>query len=120
MKEVRSLYENPFYLEDETEDCPLNYTLAVIGGKWKIEILFLLYQYEMLHYGQLKRFIKGISHKVLSSQLKELIRDTLISRNETDSAQPMTEYRLTKHGQSVLPIMKVMYDWGKQNRPNVR
>ena len=105
-----------FYMEDEIEDCPLTYTLATIGGKWKIEILFLLYRYEMLHYGQLKRLNKGISHKVLSNQIKELIRDNLISRTETDSIPRLTEYRLTKHGQSVLPIMKVMYDWGKENR----
>lgn len=107
--------EIPFVPEEEFRDCPLNYTLESIGGKWKIELIYLLYRYEMLQYGQLKRKISGVSHKVLSNQLKELFRDDLISRTEIATNPPQVEYRLTKRGRSVLPILKEMYHWGQEN-----
>lgn len=100
----------------ELGNCPLVYTLKIAGGKWKFLIIYLLYSKEVLRYGQLKKLLKGITHKVLSEQLKELINDEMVSRKEYDLVPPQVEYRLTARGQSVLPVLKAMYDWGKNNK----
>lgn len=106
-------FDNEF-LEHDGE-CPLTYTLGIIGGKWKINILYHIYMNKNIRYGQLKRLLRGITHKVFSSQLKELIAAGLVLRVEYLGVPSHVEYSLTKKGESVLPIFKAMYEWGKEN-----
>ena len=51
---------------------PFTYTMSLIGGKWKMQILFWLWKSEIMRYSELKRSLEGITHKMLSNQLKEL------------------------------------------------
>lgn len=91
----------------------MTYVAAAIGGKWKAHILYLIYEYQVLRYGELRRLLPEVSHKVLDQQLKELIHFNLVERQEYDCMPPKVEYRLTLEGQSTLPILKAMYEWGK-------
>ncbi len=99
------------------DSCPVEYTLKAIGGKWKLLILFYLMTGRVMRYGELKRSINGITHKMLSQQLKELESDGLIHRREYHQIPPKVEYMLSDKGVSLLPIIGNMYDWGKENMP---
>ena len=94
---------------------PFGYTLSIIGGKWKMIIMFWLVEYKTLRYGELKRCIGSISDKVLNNQLKELERDGVIIRNEFPEIPPRVEYSLSKRGLSLMPILEEMCKWGENN-----
>ena len=95
--------------------CPIEFTLKAIGGKWKLLILFHIMNDKVKRYGELKRLIHGITHKMLSTQLEELEADGLIHRKEYHQIPPKVEYTLTDKGVTLLPILGMMYDWGKAN-----
>lgn len=97
--------------------CPIQYTLNMIGGKWKLLILYCLVKDKVKRYNELKRCIDGITHKMLSMQLKELEGDGIILRKEYPQIPPKVEYSLTQKGATMLPILKMMYDWGKDHMP---
>ena len=85
--------------------------LSKISGKWKMKLLYLIGYEEVIRYGQLKRNADPISHKVLSSQLKELEEDGLILRTEYPSIPLKVEYSLTKKGLGLLPMFDALYEW---------
>lgn len=101
-------------LSDQTEvyAAPFEYTLSIIGGKWKMIIMFWLSKKEIMRYGELKRSIKGITHKMLSSQLKELEAENIIIRTEYHQIPPKVEYSLSTKGLSLMPILSEMCEWG--------
>lgn len=79
-----------------------------ISGKWKMRILFMVGAHGTLRYGELRRLLEGITHKMLSNQLKELAADGLIERLDYHEAPPRVEYRLTADGQDLMPIFDGM------------
>ena len=91
--------------------CPVAATIHVIGGKWKVIILYLI-SYEINRFGQLHKLIEGISKKILTDQLRELEGDGLISRKVFAEVPPRVEYRLTEKGYTLRPIIFSMRDWG--------
>lgn len=99
----------------ENHICPIEYTISIIGGKWKLLILYQLMTDKIKRYNELKRSISGITHKMLSMQLKELENDGIILRKEYPQIPPKVEYSLTQKGVTLLPILGVMYDWGNEN-----
>ena len=98
-------------LESGDYSCAKQFTLAMISGKWKMKLLYLIGYEEVIRYGQLKRNADPISHKVLSSQLKELEEDGLILRTEYPSIPLKVEYSLTKKGLGLLPMFDALYEW---------
>lgn len=104
------------HYEANTE--PFEYTLSLIGGKWKMHILFLLLLRKVLRYGELKRLLNGITHKMLSNQLKDLERDGLIIRKEYPQIPPKVEYSLSSKGLSLMPILSEMCKWGQSHINN--
>lgn len=94
---------------------PFSYTLSLIGGKWKMHILFWLWHAKVLRYSQLKRQLTGITHKMLSNQLKELEQDGLIIRTEYPQVPPKVEYSLSKTGESLMPVLEAMCHWGSEH-----
>lgn len=94
---------------------PYGYTLSVIGGKWKMILLYLLYDHNVVRYNELQRLAGGITYKTLSVQLKELEADGLILRKEYPQIPPKVEYSLSPKGESLIPIMDAMCDWGYHN-----
>ena len=95
---------------------PFGYTLSIIGGKWKMIIMFWLIEYEVLRYGELKRLVGKVCDKVLNNQLKELERDGIVIRKEYPQIPPKVEYSLTSRGLSLMPILEEMCQWGESNR----
>ena len=86
----------------------------MIGGKWKLRIIYVLAFHETLRYGELKRLLTPITHKMLSTQLKELEKDGLINRKEYQQIPPKVEYSLTDLGLTMKPILDIMATWGNE------
>ncbi|MTI81387.1 MAG: helix-turn-helix transcriptional regulator [Firmicutes bacterium] len=95
--------------------CPVEYTLDIIGGKWKPIILWYLAKDEVKRYGEIKKVVSGITHKMLSQQLKELIADGLVHRKEYHQIPPKVEYSLTEKGKTLIPVLETMCSWGEKN-----
>lgn len=91
--------------------CPLTQAINVIGGKWKPIIIYQLHR-SPRRFGQLDAIIPGISRKVLTSQLNELVRDGLVTRKSYPEVPPRVEYQLTAKGTELIPIFSSMADWG--------
>ena len=100
----------------DIKSTPFGYTISIIGGKWKMIIMFWLVEYEVLRYGELKRCIGQISDKILNNQLKELEKDGIIIRKEYPQIPPRVEYRLSKRGLSLMPILEEMCKWVEVNK----
>lgn len=105
--------------ENHITETPFGYTLSLISGKWKMIILYLLAEYEVIRYNELQRKIGSITYKMLSSQLKELEADKLITRKEYPMIPPKVEYSLTQRGKSLIPILDAMCYWGSKERPEL-
>lgn len=101
----------------QLSDTPFGYTLSVIGGKWKMVIIYLLAENEPVRFNDLKRQIGAITYKILSSQLKELERDGMVERKEYPQIPPKVEYRLTDKARTLLPILEGLCEWGAQHQP---
>ena len=94
---------------------PFEYTLSIISGKWKLKIIYLLVCMGTVRYGALKKNIDGMTHKMLSSQLKELQNKNIILRKQYMEMPPKVEYSLSKKGESLIPIVKAMCKWGEEH-----
>ena len=90
-------------------------TLNVIGGKWKPLIIFVL-KNDSLRTSGIHRSIEGITQKMLIQQLRELETDGIVERKVFPVVPPHVEYSLTKYGKTLLPIMKLMQEWGDTHR----
>lgn len=94
-----------------TSKCPVSATLELIGGKYKALILWHLSEGK-LRYSELRHRIDGATPKMLTQQLRELEYDHLVHREAYPEVPPRVEYSLTALGESVLPILVAMRDWG--------
>ncbi|MBQ7089952.1 MAG: helix-turn-helix transcriptional regulator [Clostridia bacterium] len=92
--------------------CPVGETIRLIGGKYKALILWFLTEGKK-RYGELQKQIPEATPKMLTQQLRELESDALISRTVYPVVPPKVEYTLTDLGQSMVPILRSMYDWGE-------
>ena len=99
-------------LNEKVYTCPVDVTLGLIGGKWKLLILFHLHYFTKKSYSDFKANLPGISEKMLSQQLKELERDKLIAKNQLSVKPNRVEYFLTARGQSLGPLYEFISKWG--------
>ena len=97
--------------------CPLNYTMNLIGTKWKPLILFHLLE-GGLRSGILQKKIPGISNKMFTQTVRDLERDGLISRKVFPVVPPKVEYRLTTRGKSLENILRSLDKWGLEDCQN--
>ncbi|HKG20256.1 MAG TPA: helix-turn-helix domain-containing protein [Blastocatellia bacterium] len=91
--------------------CPAEITLEVIGGRWKMVILYHLFQ-GVKRFSQLRRAAEGITQKMLTQQLREMERDGLVHREVYPEVPPRVEYSLTPLGESLKPVVDEMSKWG--------
>lgn len=98
------------------DECPVKYTLSVIGGKWKPIIVYHLSTAGVMRYGEIRKSMPTITHKMLSTQLKELEADGLVLRTEYPQVPPKVEYQLKEKGLSLMPVFTAMGAWGTANR----
>lgn len=100
-------------LEKQKFNCEKELTLSIIGGKWKMLIMWHLGKEGTKRFNELKGLIPGITQRMLVSQLRELEDDQVVHREVYPVVPPKVEYSLTEEGLSLLPILDAMYAWGK-------
>ncbi|WP_339811977.1 helix-turn-helix domain-containing protein [uncultured Imperialibacter sp.] len=98
----------------EVFDCPVAATLAIIGGRWKVLILYQLAS-GTKRFGEIAVRIPGISRKVLTEQLKELEKSKLVVRKQYKEIPPRVEYTLTDLSKGLTPIFDEIAIWGNKN-----
>jgi len=96
-------------------NCPVKLTASIIGGKWKPSLLFHL-EGRTRRFCELQRLIPGLTKKMLTQHLRELERDGIVHRQVYAEVPPRVEYSLTRHGESLKPILKLMSAWGTRHR----
>ncbi|WP_124726270.1 winged helix-turn-helix transcriptional regulator [Staphylospora marina] len=102
------------YYKNRFDNCPLTHALNLIGGKWRLPIIWALSQHGTMRYNELKRSIDGITHMMLSQSLKELEASGIVRRREYAEIPPRVEYSLTPEGQELIPALKALARWGKR------
>jgi len=95
--------------------CPVEITAGIIGGKWKPLILFYL-QNKTRRFGEIQKLLPGVTKKMLTQRLRELEKDGIVHRRVYAQVPPRVEYSLTRHGQSLRPILELMSGWGDKHR----
>ena len=108
---IRTYIENANF-----EDTGFSYTLSLISGKHKMVILYCLMEFQVVRFNELKRYLKTISDKTLSTSLKELEADRLIVRTECPQIPPKVEYSLSQRGESLMAVLDQLCVWGMENR----
>jgi DNA-binding HxlR family transcriptional regulator len=98
--------------ENPVSGCPLTAAFAAIGGKWKLIIVYWLAQ-SPAHFAALRKLIPGISQKVLTQQLRELMADEIVHRDPKGAVPAPVEYSLTDYGRSLLPLVESVRAWGR-------
>ncbi|MCI9157183.1 MAG: helix-turn-helix transcriptional regulator [Lawsonibacter sp.] len=106
----------PYIEQANFEDTGFSYTLSLISGKHKMVILYCLMEFAPVRFNQLRRYLKHISDKTLSVNLKELEADGLVCRTEYPQVPPKVEYTLTKRGMSLMAVLDQLCTWGENNR----
>jgi DNA-binding HxlR family transcriptional regulator len=89
--------------------------LRVIGGKWKVVIIFHLAQNDVVRFGELKRKIMGVTQRILTNQLREMEADGLILRKVYPEVPPKVEYSLSDVGRELKAVYTEMFKWGSKN-----
>ncbi len=92
--------------------CHFELTLQLIGGKWKLLVIYFLSLQKVIRFGQLRRTLPEISERMLVRQLRELEDDGLVSRKVYGTVPPRVDYALTPLGESLVPIMESLKAWG--------
>ena len=96
------------------QGCPLTAALAAIGGKWKLIIVYWLAE-SPKHFAALRKAMPGISQKVLTQQLRELMNDGIVNRRPKGAVPAPVEYSLSEYGLSVLPLVEDVRVWGRSH-----
>ena len=97
--------------------CPIRQVVSRFGDKWSLLVLFLLNRSEsgVLRFNEMRRFMTDCSQKMLSQTLKNLEQSHLVHREVFPEVPPRVEYSLTETGRSLMPVLTVLIDWGKEH-----
>lgn len=98
------------------EETGFSYTLSLISGKHKMVILYCLMEFGAVRFNEMRRYLKTVTDKTLSTNLKELEADGLIVRMEYPQIPPKVEYSLTERGKSLMVVLDQLCVWGENNR----
>lgn len=103
-------YKNRF------DSCPLTFAMNLVGGKWRLPIIWALHKNGTMRYNELKSNITGITNMVLTQSLKELELNGIVSREQFPEVPPRVEYSLTDNGKDLIPALKALAAWGDKMR----
>ena len=107
--------ENKFNKKETIARCvPMSLCQSVIGGKWKILILWYVSFYKVQRFGELLHRLGGITQSTLTKQLRELEHDGYLHREVYREIPPRVEYSLTKLGESFIPVLQAMMAWSEK------
>lgn len=96
---------------DKAYNCPMEMTMDLIGGKWKVLIIWHL-SFGILRFNELKRKFSEVTQKMLTQQLRDLESNGLIIRKVYPQVPPKVEYSLSELGESLVPVLRDMNEWG--------
>lgn len=99
-------------IEDYPERCPVHAVLDLIGGKWKVLILYHLMD-GTRRFNELQRCMPAVTQRMLTLQLRELEADGIVHREVYPQVPPKVEYSLTDFGRTLQPVVRSMHDWGE-------
>ena len=104
--------------KDELPVCPVATAVSLIGGKWELLIIRNLKE-RPWRFNELQRDIEGISQKVLTDSLRQMIDDGLVYRHDYQEMPPKVEYGLTELGKEMLPIIDALADFGNYYKSSI-
>ena len=108
--------ENKFGTPEMLARCvPMSRLQSVLGGKWKIMILWYVTAYRVQRFGELQRRLDGVTQSSLTKSLRELERDGFLHREVYQEIPPRVEYTLTPLGESFAPLLHTMLEWSREN-----
>lgn len=108
--------ENKHTKEEQLARCePMSRLQAVIGGKWKILIIWYIYVYKVQRFNQLMRRLEGVTQATLTRQLRELEQDGFVKRKVYPEVPPKVEYSLSEKGERFVPVLTAMKQWSDEN-----
>ena len=96
-------------------ECPFEYALDIISGKWRGLVIFYLGREEVLRYSEIRKILPKITQKMLTQTLRFLEAEGIIDRKVYPVVPPKVEYKLTEKGKSLLPILDSLQEWGREN-----
>lgn len=94
--------------------CPLEKTLEIVGGRWKVLIIRELVFKKIVRFGELHRSLVGISQRILTKELRQLEKQKIVRRKVYREIPPKVEYSLTQTGLTLAPVLKTMSEWGRK------
>ena len=105
----------------EHHGCPVQATINVLSGKWKVQAVWRL-SFGPLRFAELRDLLRGVSEKVLTTQLRELEKDGIVNRAAVPSSPPKVTYSLSPSGETLIPLLEGLCDWGSKQfgiKPNL-
>ena len=99
-------------MKSDTYQCPFEYALSIVGGKWRGLAIFYLGRNGVMRYSELRRTLEGITQKMLTQTLRFLEAEGIIIRTVYPVVPPKVEYQLTEKGIKLLPILDALQEWG--------
>ncbi len=112
---VKDMKKEPLCEDIAGKSCGLKKVIDIVGGKWKIMILCVIDNNEVVRYGKISRSIHGITNTMLANSLKELENDGLVERKMYDEMPVRVEYNLTEKAKTLIPILLELKKWGEDN-----
>ena len=106
-------------MEKNYSDCPLEYALDILGGKWKLRIIWAIYNAKVIRFNRLKRELPGITDLMLTKILKLLVENNVVQRTQFNEIPPRVEYSLTENGLQLVNSLSNVRQWvTEQNQPS--
>lgn len=96
--------------------CPLEKAFSIIGGKWKLRILCVIFSQNVARYNELKKKVKGITNTMLASSLKELEENGMVIRKQYNEMPVRVEYSLTEDAEKLIPIIVQLGMWANSHK----
>ena len=93
------------------KDCPLERAVDILGGKWKIKLIWIIYNYKTIRFNQLKRELNGITDLMLAKILKSLVAENIVHREQFNEIPPHVEYSLTENGVKLVESLTEIRQW---------
>lgn len=110
-EEQNQAFPESVSVPDLESDALLRRAVSLVGGKWKLRVLWALRDGGSVRYGEIRKRVPEITDMMLSQSLRELTEDGLIGRQQYREIPPRVEYALTDAGADLLPVLKLMCEW---------
>ncbi len=101
-------------MENKYSDCPLEYALEILGGKWKLKVIWTIFKFKVIRFNQLKRELPGITDLMLAKVLKRLVENNIVQRMQFNEIPPHVEYSLTENGLNLVESLSNVRQWVKE------